>query len=86
MRDLVARVGRTLDRLGVANGRALVAVSGGPDSLALLDLLSALASDRGLGIEVAHFDHGIHPDSASVAERCRAVAARYRARRAAMCA
>ena len=45
----------------------MVAVSGGPDSLALLDLLIATRAEHGLELIVAHADHGIHPDSAKVA-------------------
>ena len=50
-------------RLFEPAGRVLVAVSGGADSLALLYLLNAIASDLGLEIVVGHTDHGIHPDS-----------------------
>jgi len=62
-----------LQSLALPSGRALVAVSGGLDSLVLLDLLHRSA-DRGLELVVAHADHGIHPDSASVAERVSAFA------------
>ena len=48
-------------------GVALLAVSGGGDSLAMLDLLAALAPDLALTLLVAHADHGIAPDSAAVA-------------------
>jgi tRNA(Ile)-lysidine synthase len=41
-------------------GRYVVAVSGGVDSMALLHLLLA---QSGLQLTVAHFDHGIRPDS-----------------------
>ena len=78
MSDLLARLTSALDGLGVRDGRALVAVSGGPDSLALLDLVATLGPDRDLEPVVAHFDHGIHPGSASVAERVVAAAASYR--------
>jgi tRNA(Ile)-lysidine synthase len=42
-------------------GRYVVAVSGGVDSVALLDILR---QKPGLELVVAHFDHGIRPDSA----------------------
>jgi tRNA(Ile)-lysidine synthetase-like protein len=42
-------------------GKYVVAVSGGVDSVCLLDMLS---HDKGLDLVVAHFDHGIRPDSA----------------------
>src|SRR2546426_6610363 len=53
-RDHVARLG-----LFPRPGAALVAVSGGPDSVALLDLMSAVAGELGLRLVVAHADHGI---------------------------
>jgi tRNA(Ile)-lysidine synthetase-like protein len=49
--------------------RVLVAVSGGPDSLALLHLLHDTRHAHRLDILVGHADHGIHPDSAAVAQR-----------------
>ncbi len=52
----------------------MVAVSGGPDSVALLDLLTrARAADR-LALQVAHLDHGIHPESPAVLELVRRLA------------
>jgi tRNA(Ile)-lysidine synthase len=71
------RFDRHLAGLGLPAGPVLVAVSGGPDSLALLDLLAASPAAAGLRLEVAHVDHGIHRGSGEVAERVRAVAARY---------
>lgn len=41
----------------------LVAVSGGPDSIALLLLLSSLESKMGLTLHIAHVDHGLRKDS-----------------------
>jgi tRNA(Ile)-lysidine synthase len=46
-------------------GRYLLAVSGGADSMVLLDLMAGAASDRGYDLIVAHFDHGLRPDSAA---------------------
>jgi tRNA(Ile)-lysidine synthase len=62
-------------RLFEPAGRVLVAVSGGADSLALLYLLNAIASDLGLELVVGHTDHGIHPDSARWAATAAAAAA-----------
>lgn len=42
----------------------LVAVSGGPDSIALLDLLCRLKGELGLRLEVAHLQHGIRGEEA----------------------
>jgi tRNA(Ile)-lysidine synthase len=71
---LAARVARELDQLGLARGTWLVAVSGGPDSVALLHLLAGLAPARGLSLVAAHVDHGLHAGSALVAARVRALA------------
>lgn len=57
-------------------GAVLVAVSGGPDSVALLMLLHATAPGLGLPLVVGHVDHGIHPDSADWAARVRSLAER----------
>jgi tRNA(Ile)-lysidine synthase len=53
----------------------LVAVSGGPDSLTLLDVLADLAAELNLRLAVAHLDHGLRPDSADDAEFVAGVAA-----------
>jgi tRNA(Ile)-lysidine synthase len=58
-------------------GTAVLAVSGGPDSLCLLDMLHGLAGELSLRLVVAHVDHGILPDSAAVAARVGAAAGRY---------
>lgn len=58
-------------------GTALLAVSGGPDSLALLDLFHAIAPEIALDLAVAHVDHGILPESGRVAEQVAAIGARY---------
>lgn len=54
----------------------LVAYSGGPDSTALLHLLVRLGLAKDLQISAAHFDHGVRPGSANVAESCRRACAR----------
>jgi tRNA(Ile)-lysidine synthase len=66
-----------LGTLALPSRRLLLAVSGGPDSVALLDLLSGCRSELGLELSVAHVDHGIHPDSASIADGVRVLAAHY---------
>ena len=58
-------------------GEALVAVSGGADSVALLDFLSDTASDLGLSLVVAHVDHGIQSDSPTVRQSVAALAEKY---------
>lgn len=74
---LEERFDRHLAALALPPGVALVAVSGGTDSLALLGLLARSKAARPLVLHVAHVDHGIHPESARVADSVRAVAARY---------
>ncbi|HUK21107.1 MAG TPA: tRNA lysidine(34) synthetase TilS [Gemmatimonadales bacterium] len=54
-------------RLLADPGIAIVAVSGGPDSAALLDLLAGRASELALELVVAHADHGIQPGGQSAA-------------------
>ena len=52
------------------------AVSGGPDSLALL----ALASEAGCVVTAVHVDHGLRPGSAGEADVVEAAARRFGAR------
>jgi tRNA(Ile)-lysidine synthase len=66
-----------LATLGLPSGKALVAVSGGPDSVALLDLLARSRDAHGLELVVGHVDHGIHPDSGRIADQVRALAESY---------
>jgi len=63
-------------RLFPASGKAVLAVSGGADSMAMLDLFATLAPELQLELLVAHVDHGIHPDSAKVAAVVAETAAR----------
>jgi tRNA(Ile)-lysidine synthase len=71
--DLVARFAEALARLWPDGGRLGLAVSGGPDSLAMLLLAEAAIPGR---FEVATVDHGLRPASAGecamVAEVCAA--------------
>ena len=54
--------------------RYIVAVSGGVDSVALLDMLHRLTNHQ---LVVAHFDHGIRPDSSLDAAHVRRLADTY---------
>ncbi len=55
------------DRIGKKD-KLVVAVSGGPDSLALLHLLLKSAIYPANNLIVAHLDHGLRPESAGEAE------------------
>jgi tRNA(Ile)-lysidine synthase len=74
------------DRLAIPDGSALVlAVSGGPDSTALLHAAARLAPARHWHLTVAHLDHALRADSADdatwVAERARELGLRFESRR-----
>jgi len=61
--------------LKIPDGAAMVlAVSGGPDSTALLHGAAALAGDRGWRLTVAHLDHALRSTSADEAEAVAAAA------------
>jgi tRNA(Ile)-lysidine synthase len=79
MPSLPSRLARHIARARLFRqpGAAVVAVSGGGDSVALLDLLHALAPACGLELVIAHADHGIAPDSRAVGQSVRALAERY---------
>jgi tRNA(Ile)-lysidine synthetase-like protein len=66
-----------LEVIWPAAGRYVVAVSGGADSMVLLDVLAGAASAHGYDLIVAHFDHGLRPDSAADAAFVAAAAQSY---------
>jgi tRNA(Ile)-lysidine synthase len=59
--DLTSWVGALVrqEELFSPGDRVLVAVSGGPDSMALLQLLNRLSPELDLALGVAHFHHGL---------------------------
>ena len=67
----------THTRLFREPGEVIVAVSGGADSVALLDLLNGVAGELGLSLVVAHADHGIASDSRTVGASVRNLATKY---------
>ncbi|TMK17661.1 MAG: tRNA lysidine(34) synthetase TilS [Actinobacteria bacterium] len=66
VRVLLERARTTIDRRSLFKGSdsVVVAVSGGPDSLALLHVLHRLAPRYALELHVAHFDHRLRDGSA----------------------
>jgi tRNA(Ile)-lysidine synthase len=59
-----------------AGQTVVMGLSGGADSVALLDVLAALAARRGFRVVAAHLDHGLRPGSAADAAFCRELCAR----------
>jgi len=77
--SLVAAVDRALRATGMPSRSAtlVVGLSGGADSVALLDALASLRRRRGFRVVAAHLDHRLRPgsadDAAFCAELCRAL-------------
>ncbi len=64
-------------RMLTMGDHVLVAVSGGPDSTALLTGLVALAPEMRLTLGVFHLNHGLRPEAGEDAAHVRSLAARY---------
>jgi tRNA(Ile)-lysidine synthase len=78
--QFLAAVRATARRYGMweVGERLVVAVSGGPDSVALLDALVRLAPEEALHLVVAHFHHGLRGAEADADAECvRSLAAQY---------
>src|SRR3972149_9495101 len=73
--ELIERVASFIRRWGMLTPgeRVVVGVSGGADSLCLLDCLQRL----NYALHVAHFDHRLRPESGEDADFVRAMAGRY---------
>lgn len=70
--DVVEKAAATIEKhsmLSFGGEPIVVTVSGGPDSICLLDVMTRLAPRWGLRIEVAHVDHGLSEMSAEIAAR-----------------
>ena len=80
---LAARIRETIQAHAMLAGgeRLVVAVSGGPDSTALLSVLQALREELRLDLHVAHLNHGLRPgaagDAAAVARMAEAMGYPY---------
>src|SRR3954463_13051089 len=83
--QFIERFRRDLDALAGTEGPLALAVSGGPDSLALL-LLAAAAKPG--AVHAATVDHGLRPESAAeaamVASLCAALGVRHETLRVAV--
>ncbi len=64
MEDLVSRVRADAERRGLRGALCVVAVSGGPDSVALWHLLLQAAPALRLRVHLCHVDHGWRPEAA----------------------
>ncbi|HEX6766495.1 MAG TPA: tRNA lysidine(34) synthetase TilS [Polyangiaceae bacterium] len=75
---LITLASRALvEECGVARGdRILVAVSGGPDSMALLDVLGHLREKLGFDLLAHGVDHGLRPEASDELELVRRLAER----------
>lgn len=62
---LIKQVKTTIKKFGLINkgDRVLAAVSGGPDSVALLYVLNTLKKELKFSLHIAHLDHMLRPDS-----------------------
>lgn len=67
--DVVEKARTAIDRYRMLqpDDRVLVALSGGPDSTCLLDVLLRLATATGYALTVAHVDHGLSEESETIA-------------------
>jgi len=74
--DLLESARRTVAEhdMIAAGDLVLVAVSGGPDSVALLSVLAELAPEIGFSIHVFHLNHRLRPESTRDAEFVRGLA------------
>lgn len=77
--DVLAQVRATIDThaLLVPGSMVVVGVSGGPDSLCLLHVLCRLRGDYGVGLHVAHLNHGLRAEAAADAAFVAALADRW---------
>ncbi len=77
---VIARVRDTLRRwpMFAPGDEVIAAVSGGADSLVLLDVLVQMKEELGIGLRVLHVDHGVRPASGEDAAWVQGVATHYR--------
>lgn len=71
MDKLIVKVTKTLQkyRMIQCGDKIIVAVSGGPDSICLIDILNQLKKPFGLSLLIAHVNHGIRKREAEIEAR-----------------
>ncbi|HED04929.1 MAG TPA: tRNA lysidine(34) synthetase TilS [Candidatus Fraserbacteria bacterium] len=76
---LIKQARETIERYRMLRrgDRVLIALSGGVDSLSLLEVLSELRAELGLWLAIAHLDHQLRPGSAHDAELVRQIAQQH---------
>jgi tRNA(Ile)-lysidine synthase len=74
---LLARVSAVLDRHVRRGDRLVVGLSGGVDSVVLLDLLRRAARRHKFDLAALHVNHQIHPSARDWAKFCRALCRRH---------
>lgn len=72
---LAGRVAHRLHRLVADGARVCVGLSGGLDSVVLLDLLARIAPERRFSLAAIHVHHGLSPGADAWAEHCRTTCA-----------
>ncbi len=78
--ELVKKVIRTVEKYGMLYGgeRVLIALSGGPDSVCLLDVLNALKERWRLSLSALYIEHGLRPEETpGEIEFCKNITERY---------
>src|SRR6185369_1914542 len=75
--ELVQIVGATLDAHAVRGKRVAVGLSGGMDSVVLLDVLQELRAARELSLSAIHVNHQISAHAGEWEAFCRALCARH---------
>jgi tRNA(Ile)-lysidine synthase len=74
---LRARVAQALAAAGAASGRLVLGLSGGMDSMVLLDLLSGLRAQHGFDLQALHVDHQLSPHASEWSALCAERSRRY---------
>lgn len=77
MTDLEKKVKKQFELQKLKGQSVVVALSGGVDSVVLLDVLSRLVTSLGLKVEAAHVNHHMHSKSAEWADFCSKICTSY---------